>query len=31
MKQAASRADPEDGSDIFLGNVGWLSPDYTAL
>jgi hypothetical protein len=22
---------PEEGGDIFLGNVGWLSPDYTAL
>jgi hypothetical protein len=31
MKQEASRAGPEEGSDIFLGNVGWLSPDYKAL
>jgi hypothetical protein len=23
--------DPEDGGDIFLQNVGWLSTDYTAL
>jgi hypothetical protein len=23
--------DPEDGDDIFLRNVGWLSTDYTAL
>jgi hypothetical protein len=23
--------DHEDGSDIFLRNVGWLSTDYTAL
>jgi hypothetical protein len=22
---------PEDGSDMFLWNVGWLSMDYTAL
>jgi hypothetical protein len=22
---------PEDGSDMFLRNVGWLSTDYTAL
>jgi hypothetical protein len=22
---------PEDGSDMFLRNVGCLSPDYTAL
>jgi hypothetical protein len=23
--------DPEDGSDMFIRNVGWLSTDYTAL
>jgi hypothetical protein len=23
--------DPEDGGDMFLRNVGWLSADYTAL
>jgi hypothetical protein len=23
--------DPEDGGDMFLRNVGWLSTDYTAL
>jgi hypothetical protein len=23
--------DPEDGGDIFLRNVGWLSTDYIAL
>jgi hypothetical protein len=23
--------DPEDGGDMFLRNVGWLSSDYTAL
>jgi hypothetical protein len=23
--------DPEDGSDVFLQNVGWLSLDYMAL
>jgi hypothetical protein len=23
--------DPEDGGDMFLINVGWLSTDYTAL
>jgi hypothetical protein len=22
---------PEDGGDMFLRNVGWLSTDYTAL
>jgi hypothetical protein len=22
--------DPEDGGDVFLRNVGWLSTDYTA-
>jgi hypothetical protein len=22
---------PEDGSDMFLRNVGWLSTDYTSL
>jgi hypothetical protein len=23
--------DPENGGDMFLRNVGWLSADYTAL
>jgi hypothetical protein len=23
--------DPEDGSDMFLWNSGWLLPDYIAL
>jgi hypothetical protein len=23
--------DPEDGSDMFLRNVGWLSTDYKTL
>jgi hypothetical protein len=23
--------DPEDGGDMFLRNVGWLSTDYTVL
>jgi hypothetical protein len=23
--------DPEDGGDMFLRNVGWLSADYTTL
>jgi hypothetical protein len=23
--------DPEDGGVMFLPNVGWLSPDYTAV
>jgi hypothetical protein len=23
--------DPEDGGDVFLRNVTWLSTDYTAL
>jgi hypothetical protein len=23
--------DPEDGGDIFLRNIGWLSADYTTL
>jgi hypothetical protein len=22
---------PEDGGDMFLRNIGWHSPDYTAL
>jgi hypothetical protein len=24
-------SDPENGGDMFLRNVGWLSTDYTAL
>jgi hypothetical protein len=31
MKQAAITANSEDGYDMFLGNVGWFLPDYTAL
>jgi hypothetical protein len=23
--------EPEDGGDIFLRNIGWLSTDYTVL
>jgi hypothetical protein len=29
MKKASNN--PEDGSEMFLGKVGWLSPDYMAL
>jgi hypothetical protein len=34
MNQVANIAlisDSEDGGDMFLRNVGWLSPDYTTL
>jgi hypothetical protein len=35
MKQIVDTAlfflDPEDGGDMFLRNVGWLSTDYKAL
>jgi hypothetical protein len=29
--KAGSCFDPEDGGDLFLSNVGWLSTGYTAL
>jgi hypothetical protein len=30
-QKVAGRLYPEDGSNVFLRNVGWLSTDYTAL